>query len=262
MMNDAACYVTPLGVSHALPDEGDANTYLAVVRRGRYWLVDCADSPVPRLRAAGIDPLAVEGLFITHFHPDHVYGLPAYALGLYMLAKEREHSWSGLLPIYARPEVLSRVRDLLGLFTYQGWLDALPLDYREVIPQIGVRVATTESFAISAAPTEHSLPSMAVRFDVPQSERSFVYSSDTDPSEAVVELAAGATLLFHEATGESAGHSTAVEAGEIAARAAVQRLGLIHYETNEAARVSLLEAAQKAFGGPVELLKPLQRYAW
>ena len=82
-------YVVPLGVAAALADAGHANSYLAVVGRDGYWLVDCADSPIGRLQRAGLDPLTVRGVIITHFHPDHVYGLPAYLLGLFLLADGR-----------------------------------------------------------------------------------------------------------------------------------------------------------------------------
>ncbi|MCD6345562.1 MAG: MBL fold metallo-hydrolase [Anaerolineae bacterium] len=86
-------YVIPLGIAAALPDAAHANSYLAVVREKRYWLVDCADSPITRLQQAGLDPLAVRGVIITHFHPDHVYGLPAYLLGLISWAKKPPEHW-------------------------------------------------------------------------------------------------------------------------------------------------------------------------
>ena len=70
----------------------------------------------------------------------------------------------------------------------------------------------------------------------PRPGRALVYTGDTRPTEATVQAADEPDLLIHDATfddGEadrarSTGHSTAREAGEIAARAGAKRLALTH----------------------------------
>ena len=42
------------------------------------------------------------------------------------------------------------------------------------------------------------------------------YSCDTEPCDEVIRLSEGVDVLIHEATGESLGHSSARQAGEIA----------------------------------------------
>ena len=44
-----------LGTSNAIPDEDHENTHLALIGNQRKILIDCAGSPVIRLKQAGID---------------------------------------------------------------------------------------------------------------------------------------------------------------------------------------------------------------
>jgi ribonuclease Z len=63
-----------------------------------------------------------------------------------------------------------------------------------------------------------------------------VYSGDTRPCDALIEAASGADLLIHEVGGTDAraellhrvGHSTAADAGRVAARAGVRALAMFH----------------------------------
>ena len=253
-------YVVPLGVAAALADGDHANSYLAVVGRRGYWLVDCADSPIGRLRRAGLDPLAVRGVIITHFHPDHVYGLSAYLLGLFMLAEGQPRSEP--LPIYARPEGLPLVRGMVELFGAQSWVLPLSLAYYEIAPEVGALVVDDEEFMVTAAPTQHSIPSIALRFALRGTSRAFVYSSDTFPCPEVETLARGATLLFHESTDSDRNHTRPGAAGALAARAGVERLALIHYYTQPDAMAYALSEAARTFGGPVELAEEFKPYPW
>lgn len=253
-------YVVPLGVAAALPDAWHANSYLAVVGRDGYWLVDCADSPIGRLQRAGLDPLTTRGVIITHFHPDHVYGLSAYLLGLFMLADGQPRSIP--LPIYARAEVLPLVRDMIALFSAQSWVAPLSLAFHEIAPEVGAPVAEDDDFTVTAAPAQHSIPSIALRFALRDTGRAFVYSGDTFPCPEVETLAHGATLLFHEATDSDKNHTRPGAAGALAARAGVGRLVLIHYYTRPDAMAYALAEAEKTFDGPVELAEELKPYSW
>lgn len=94
----------------------------------------------------------------------------------------------------------------------------------------------------------------------PRPGRTIVYTGDTRPQDATVDAARGADLLIHDATFASedadrareTAHSTAREAGEVAARADVDRLALVHISSRYAANpTALAEEAGTVFDGVV-----------
>lgn len=85
--------------------------------------------------------------------------------------------------------------------------------------------------------------------------RKIVISGDTRPSFGVIELARAATVLVHDATfseeererAVETGHSTAAEAGQVAAMAGVDLLVLTHISSRHS-RGELLAEARRVFG--------------
>ena len=163
-----------LGTSGAIPGAQRDTTSLAFVGRSEILLVDVGGSPVQKLRAAGIDPLRLSHVLITHIHPDHAYGLPALVQTLILLGR------TARLPLFCRVEHVEALTDLLDLFALRTRKGSFPVPVHGVEPREGIEVVRTESFVVSSSPNAHgNMPNLALRFDVPERRVAVVYSSDT-----------------------------------------------------------------------------------
>jgi len=250
-----------LGSSGAVPGRDRDTTSILFVAGDDAVLVDCGGSPAQKLMLAGTDPRALSRMVITHMHPDHAYGLPSLVQTLFLLGR------TAPLRIACREEHLAPLRALLDLFGLLERPGFFPFVWEPVPPREGIAVGTPGGFAITASPNSHgAMPNMALRFEAP-GRPAVVYSSDTEPCAAVVALARGAHTLIHEATFSErrqrgiGAHSTAAQAGEIAARAGVTRLILAHIDAGLHGEIDALrEEARAQFPGEVEIARELVPY--
>ncbi|MBI4590524.1 MAG: MBL fold metallo-hydrolase [Candidatus Rokubacteria bacterium] len=255
-------HFTFLGTSGAVPGLARDTTSLAFVGGSEVLLVDVGGSPLQKLLAAAIDPRRVSHVLITHIHPDHAYGLPALIQNLILLGR------TAPLPLFCRGEHVDALTDLLDLFELRARTDSFPVPVHGVEPREGIELLRTASFVVSASPNAHgNMPNLALRFEIPARRTAVVYSSDTEPCDEVARLARGADTLIHEATfpdrdrGRFGGHSTAAEAGQIAAKAEVRRLILCHVEADYHGELDALVAEARAhFQGPVEIAQEFRPY--
>jgi ribonuclease Z len=241
--------LTFLGSSAAVPAIGHDNTYLVVEGELTTLLVDCAGSPLQKLQLAGMDPTQLGYLVFTHRHPDHMYGFPILMLGLWLLGQRRP------LQVMAEPETLQTARSLLQLFRPEEWPEFVAPVYHPVALNDESVVLDLPDLLVTASPTQHIVPSMAMRIVNKSTGHVVVYSSDTSPCDSLVRLARGADVLIHESAGEVNGHSSPRQAGLTAARAGVGKLYLIHYPALDTDLSVLLAEAQNEFAGPVELAR-------
>jgi ribonuclease Z len=115
-------------------------------------------------------------------------------------------------------------------------------------------VLSCDDFIVHSSPVHHMIPNIGLRIQFPN-QKVMAYSCDTEPCDEVVRLSKDVDILIHEATGESPGHSSAKQAGEIGHKAGAKKMFLIHYPTGRFARSGLVEEAKSVFSGEVELAK-------
>lgn len=237
-----------------MPDEQHDNTHLALVGQHGFVMVDCAASPVVRLRRAGLDFRQLTDLILTHFHPDHVYGTPLLLMDMWLMGR------TSPLPVYGLQHCLDHMADLMAAYHWDEWPDFFPVDFHRLPERENTLVLDNADFRILASPTRHLVPTMGLRVESKSSGKVLAYSCDTEPCAEFLRLAAGADLVLHEATGASLGHTSAAQAGGIARDASAKELLLIHYDVLRKDLEQLLVEAAELFDGPIRLAKDFDTY--
>ena len=235
--------VTVLGCDASYPSPGGAcSGYLVESGRTRLWL----DAGTGTMAALGDRVDAIDGIVLTHAHPDHWTDVLVYHhLVKYYRPRDRVPVWS---PAQVRELVESVNGDDLG-----------PLAWSVVDETSRV---TCGDLTISFSRTDHGPETLAVRID--GGGVSVGYSADTGPAWSMSSLGGGLGLALIEATldAEHEGvvqHLSGRQAGLMAEEAGVRALVLTHIDPEVASEAQLV-AAKAEFRGPVSLATVGARY--
>jgi ribonuclease Z len=223
-----------------------------VIRAGRPLLLECGPTVPWQLLRLGVDHREIFDVFISHAHGDHSLGLPM----LLTQGKLDGREWP--LRVYCPTSAVERLKRAgAAVYPDLGELMEQKVEWAPLSESGRTERELAGGIAFSAAAGQHSVPQAAVRFDL--EGRSVVYSGDTGPCASIRDLARGADLLLHEATWSesidgrtSRDHTSARQAGRLAAEAGVRRLGLVHLHKDYLGREAELRAeAAEAFAGEV-----------
>ncbi len=234
-----------LGTSNAIPDENHENTHMLLVGNKRIVLIDCVDSPILRFQKVGVDFNLLTDLVLTHFHPDHVSGVPQLLMNMWLMGRSRP------LDVYGLHHTLDRIEDLMGFYGWSEWPNFFPVVFHRLPAQEMIPVLEGEEFRILAAPVQHFIPTIGLRIEFFKTGKILAYSCDTEPCPQVLHLAEGSDLLIHEATGPFPGHSSAAQAGKAASQVETGALYLIHYPTGQFSKGDPVAEARNEYAGPV-----------
>ncbi len=255
---------------------------MALMIGGQLHIIDAGNGVARQAALAGLPLKALSNVWITHLHNDHVadaFTLPWLAWSGALTTPATVHGPKGMKQMardwlrFARVDIETRMAD-------EGRPDLRKMiSVAEVAP--GVQLDSA-GLKVTAARVEHPplFDSFAYRFD--WAGKSVVWSGDTRPCQALIDLARGADFLVQEVmylpamerliASESnaptlrahllASHTLAEQAGEIAAAAGVKTLVLSHFVPGGDASVTddLWQAATaKAFGGRIIVGRDLMR---
>lgn len=216
---------------------------------------DAGPGTMRRLLEAGTDIYRIDYLFFSHFHPDHTAELvPFLFANKYPDPLRRRRP----LTLVGGPGLRQFVAGLEGV--YGHWIQ-LATDMINLVEMDGSRALgiAGAGLTVTAAPVVHNPESVAFRIET-ASGCAVVYSGDTDYSKRLVALARQVGLLICEAAvpddQKIPGHLTPSLAGEMAARADVQRLMLTHFYP-ACDKTDIAAQCRRTYKGPLLLAEDL-----
>jgi len=236
-----------LGTANAIPREGHETTHFLIELGERNILVDCSGNPILHLAKAGVELDSITDIVVTHFHPDHVSGIPLLLMDMWLQHRTRP------MNVYGLETVIERLKVMMDLFDWKHWPGFFPVFFHSLPEEDMTLAIQTPDFKLYTSPVKHFIPTIGLRMEFPQIEKTAAYSCDTEPCPAVVELGRGADVLIHEAAGHGSGHSSVEQAAAIARQAEARRLFLIHYDITKMDAEEMLSRAKQIFPGKTAL---------
>lgn len=243
--------VTILGSASAKPTASRHPSAQVVNVHEQYYLVDAGEGVQQQMFRLGINPLKLRGVFISHLHGDHVFGLfPLIStLGLYgrrtplpiyapapfgeILACHLKYFDSELpYPVEWHQVDTTKHALLFENRTLEVW--SIPLRhrvptagflFREKQPPLNIHKFKIAKYGLSIAQiaaakrgeeltldSGKTIPNDEITF-TPFAPRSYAYLSDTNFSAKAARLCSGVDLMYHEATYAAAERRSARERG-------------------------------------------------
>src|SRR5947199_2226407 len=126
-----------LGTSGSMPTAQRAPAALLVRRGGDKLLFDCAEGTQRQLLRSSVGLVELEDVFLTHFHADHVLGLPGMLKTFALRGRDLPltvHGPRGLA------DLLASLKRVVGKLTYELLL--VELGPGDVLERDGYRLAT------------------------------------------------------------------------------------------------------------------------
>ena len=212
---------------------------------GETMLFDCGEGTQRQLIFAKVSPMKISKIFLSHYHGDHILGLPGLLQSMNFRGREKK------LTIYG-PKGLYDLKDSLFKLGYSKI--EFPIEFIEIGSQT---IESDEDYIIKSQHVNHNVPCLAYsveelkkpRFNrekaielgvpvgpdfgrlhngeeveidgkiikpeqvlgPPRKGNKITYSGDTTPCSEMVDFAKDSTILIHESTYMSEDADKAVE---------------------------------------------------
>lgn len=230
--------VTILGSGSAKPSITKHHSAQVVNLYEQHYLVDCGEGTQNRLLRAGVSPLKINAVFISHLHGDHVFGLFPLISSMGLMGRKvplhvfAPRPFDEIMAYHFRyfdtelpfEVVWHEVHTTAHEMLYENnvmevW--SVPLRhrvptagflFREKTPGLNVRKEKIAELGLGVAQITAAkrgedvtladgrvVPNGELTY-VPYPPRSYAYLSDTNYSGKAVSLVKGVDLLYHEAT--------------------------------------------------------------
>lgn len=282
-------HVFVCGAGSPMPNPNAGGPCLVVIAGQDVYVVDAGTGGSRTMALGGVNPGAVKGLFLTHFHSDHIDGL-----GEMMLQRWVGGTHSAPLPVYG-PVGVGTIVDGFNMAYTPDFGYRVAHHGEDIVPRSGaggsavsfavppqgqaVTVLEEGGLTVIAFSVDHSPVSPAVGYRFDYKGRSVTISGDTAKSANLEKFAQGTDLLMHEGlaanlvkimehSARQAGrdnlakiffdiqdyHATPVEAAQSAETAGAKMLGFYHIVPPLLVKPMeglFLRGVEDAYSGPV-----------
>ena len=260
--------ITFLGTSDAVPSAARNHPAILLTYSGENILVDCGEGTQRQFRKAKLNPCKINRILITHWHADHVLGIPGliktlalrgYKKTLYIYGPKGTKSFMKIfLKLFAfRQEYPIKVQEVEGKFfeTEDFYLEARKMTHR--IPcnaysfvkksKTKIDKKKLEKFKIPSGKHLQKLKQgknltykgkkyLAKKLTYEQGEKKISFVLDTSFNKSIVPFVKNSEILICESTfmdslkkmAKERYHLTAKQAAEIAKKAKAKKLFLMH----------------------------------
>ena len=234
-----------LGTSSAVHSYTRNHPAIILKAFGETMLFDCGEGTQRQLIFAKVSPMKISKIFLSHYHGDHILGLPGLLQSMNFRGREKK------LTIYG-PKGLYELKDSLFKLGYSKI--EFPIEFIEIGSQT---IESDEDYIIKSQHVNHNVPCLAYsveelkkpRFNrekaielgvpvgpdfgrlhngeeveidgkiikpeqvlgPPRKGNKITYSGDTTPCSEMVDFAKDSTILIHESTYMSEDADKAVE---------------------------------------------------
>ena len=143
--------LTFLGTSQAIPTESRNHTAMLLEYDDESILIDCGEGTQRQFRKAGINPCKITKMLITHWHGDHILGIPGLLQTLAL------NNYNRTLDVYGPQGTKRYMSMILDMFIFVGKI-------KVNVHEIEKRRFYENKFILEAFPLRHSAPCLAYVF--------------------------------------------------------------------------------------------------
>ncbi|CAN5316342.1 MBL fold metallo-hydrolase [soil metagenome] len=185
--------VRVLGCSDAFSSGGRLFPSFHVESKSATFLLDCGPTALLAMKRMELDPNRLDAVLISHFHGDHIGGIPFLELELgIMRERKRPLTIAGPPGVAAR---LQQVRD--ALYPSLTPKQRVEMDFIEWVDGDEVPVGDA---AVRTSRVVHTPETQPHALRVAVDGCTIAYSGDTEWTDALIPLADGADLFICEAS--------------------------------------------------------------